>query len=60
MRQSAIPATLLAHVVRTNHISPLAMLIEYFNANGRVKPFDASVQYIKGTAVNWAVPAIFL
>ena len=31
MAQSAIPATLLAHAVRTNHISPFAMLIEYFN-----------------------------
>ena len=58
MRKSVIPATLLVHVVRTNHISPLAMLIEYFIANGRVRPFDAAVQYIKGT-VKWPVPAIF-
>ena len=59
MRQSDVPATLLAHVVRTNQISPLAMLIEYFDAKCRVRPFDAAVQNMKGTEVNWPVPAIF-
>ena len=60
MKQIAITATLLAHVVQTNFISPSAVLIEYFNANGRVRPFDAAVLYIKGTPVKWPVPVAFL